>query len=149
MNNHVVLSNMFGASGVCLLTTNTGEISPCKEIGRRSQGNFHTIGDSIFALYVENGSLFFQWDKRRWELSGLSIQMSYGHNIQNKSSVFIIEEQSIEYPAWWASDPTFDPNIPERDEEEDYLAYVFAVWNQPELQHALTVAWSNPKGEGV
>jgi len=52
------------------------------------------------------------------------------------------ENFSIEYDAWWADIPSFEPVEPEMDEDEDFMGYIYAVWMNKTLQNNLISSWS-------
>jgi hypothetical protein len=71
----------------------------------------------------------------------LASKIQYAHDFQKKTTTFSVENVTIQYPAWWANDPTFDPNEPERDEDEDLFAYVASLAHNEPLQRSLINTW--------
>lgn len=140
----IVLNHIFGQRGRVLFDVKTGAVNPCPEAKlQRAKGNLHSVAGHTFALYVEEGTLYIQCGNRRWNIAAPDLSISYGHDFQKKTTTFAIEGTEIRYPAWWVDDPHFDPNIPERDEDEDYLGYIFSVRQQPKLQQTLITSWSH------
>ncbi|MEH8019568.1 hypothetical protein MN202_20220 [Rheinheimera muenzenbergensis] len=42
----------------------------------------------------------------------------------------------------WAEIPDFVPVEPEMDKDEDYLAYIYYVWQTPSIQQARLKRWT-------
>ena len=147
MNNQVVLSKIFGRRERVLFDVVTGEIKPTSQT-QKIDGNFHIEAGHVYALYAEGGLLYVQRDTLRWPIDSPEVQMVYGHDLGKQTTSFTLCGHRIDYPAWWQGDPTFEPMEPERDEEEDYLAYLVSVWRQPELQRSLRAAWDGKAATG-
>jgi hypothetical protein len=124
------------ASGVASLKVNVEGVS---------RGNFYLLDQQSLAIYCENNTLFLQIGSDRWDLSSSDTELIYSHDFSRKTTCFDVKSQSksmsIEYMAWWAVIPGFEPIEPEMDEEEDFLGYVFAVWKNKSLQKNLISSW--------
>jgi hypothetical protein len=105
------------------------------------QGNYFAVGDQELSGYASDRNLYLQWNDRRWNFKDLASKIRYAHDFQKKMTTFSVENVSIQYPAWWANDPTFDPNEPERDEDEDLFAYVASLAHNEPLQQSLINTW--------
>ncbi len=144
MNRSVVVASLSDSSDQLLsLDTATGQTTPVAP-GTRAvkQGNSANVDGHVFALYAENGTLWFQWDARRWLFLADDLPVRYSHDLANKTTTFSVADQSITYEAWWSDDPLFDPLIPERDEEMDNLGYYYALKSEPERLQRLLARWS-------
>jgi hypothetical protein len=142
--NELVLARHSGPLGYVHFNVETGEAREFLGTTHvKESGNLYTLQGNTFALYAQEGVLYFQWNKRRWDIVSLCPIISYRHDFQRRTTTFSIEDMKIEYPAWWKDDPAFDPCIPERDEEEDYLGYICAVSQSKTLQQALAQGWGN------
>jgi hypothetical protein len=137
-----VLNQIFGKQRQVNFNVDTGSFSVFngKEI-QKSNGNFYEFGEHTFALYVDFGILYFQWNDHRWDMTSSNLVIEYQHDFKMQTTMFAVNGLKIEYPAWWKNDPHFDPNLPELDEDEDYFGYIFSVKQNQRLQHNLTVAW--------
>ena len=82
-----------------------------------------------------------QFGVQRWPLDG-SVVVNYTHDFDKKTTTFSIGDFSIEYEAWWAFDPTYNKFAPERDEDEDPLAYVYALRMDAQRRGELVRRWS-------
>jgi hypothetical protein len=143
MPRQLLLKRARGPRGTLLFDVATGRTAPAGDVaGARAQGTQATVAEQSFALYAEQGELWFQWNERRWPLAAPDLQLSYAHDLAAAATTFTAGDRSITYPAWWRGDPAFDPLVPEQDEQEDYLAYVVAVWSDPLLQASLLDAWA-------
>lgn len=141
MKHEVVLSKIFDRSERALLDIVTGELKAADQAAK-PVGNCRVEAGHTYALYADGGVLYVQRDAQRWPIASPEVNMRYGHDLDKETTTFDLVGHSIAYPAWWKDDPTFEPAIPERDEEEDYLAYLVSVWQQPDLQETLLKAWS-------
>ncbi|MFZ6760145.1 hypothetical protein ACO0K9_23340 [Undibacterium sp. Ji50W] len=140
----IILERVFGLQGRILFDTHTGCVKPTENSNWHNVcGNSSVLESAIAALYVEEGSLYFQLNANRWNIASPTLSMKYWHVFDKKSTIFSIEEIQIEFPSWWRDDPCFEQNIPEHDEAEDYLGYIFAVWQNKQLQLALINRWSS------
>lgn len=103
------------------------------------------------ALYADDDSLVFQAGKQRFRLHARQVSAEYQHEWRTGDTIFSISdaatEWSIRYTSWWrlrgiaALDVQFTP---ERDEEEDVLAFVFALANDRVAATRLARRWENP-----
>lgn len=112
----------------------------------KPKGNFHLLDQRCVAIYCEDNILILQIDSNKWELSSEDVELRYFHNLANKTTCFEVKSPkksaSIEYKAWWAEIPEFEPVEPEMDEDEDFLGYAFAVWKSKQLQWNLISSWA-------
>lgn len=102
------------------------------------------------ALYADDDSLVFQVGKQRFRLHARNVSAEYRHDWKSGDTVFSISDGSsewtIRYASWWslrgiaAVDVQFTP---ERDEEEDVLAFVFALANDRGVATRLARQWAN------
>lgn len=106
------------------------------------QGNCFVRMGHTFALYANNDSLYFQIDEKYWNLTSPDVHVVYGHDFSKAVTVFSIDDFRLEYHAWWKDDPHFQKNLPERDADEDYLGYIYSVWQDRPLQASLIKAWN-------
>lgn len=137
------LSRVHGPRQVVLFDVATGQTAPADPTDAVIQGNFSIVEGHTCAVYVDDHVLFFQMGAERWPLAEPATKVRYRHDFNAHTTVFTIDGKSIEYPAWWIGDPLFEPPVPERDEEEDYLAYVCEVHRNRSLQASLVEAWSH------
>ncbi|WP_134052121.1 hypothetical protein [Rheinheimera aquimaris] len=111
-----------------------------------SSGNFHNIEGHSVALYAQDGQLKLQIDKKVWLFSSSTLNIDYHHKFQQRLTHFSItspdDNFAIDYRAWWADIPDFEPLEPEMDQDEDYLAYIYEVWKTPSIQQALLERWT-------
>jgi len=141
----VIIGDMFGVGRRVQLDCLTGAVTPVS-VDSKASGNFHIEAGHVYALYAQGGVLYVQCDALRWPVGAPELTMGYGHDLEQQTTSFVLAGHRIVYPAWWANDPAFEPLIPERDEGEDYCAYLVSVWRQPGLQRSLCDAWSTPSG---
>lgn len=106
-----------------------------------AQGNFEHVGEYTFCLYVERGRLYFQADQQRWDFQSPACKLMYRHDIDRQVTQFSVAGKTFEYPAWWRNDPRFEPCLPELDEENDYLGYIFALKDNERLQNRMIEVW--------
>jgi len=141
----IILNRIFGPPERILLDTDTGRVNPMENTDQRNPtGNCCVLDSGIAALYVEKGVLYFQLNANRWDMASSILDMEYWHVFDKKNTIFSVDGIQIEYPAWWRDDPCFEPNLPEYDEVEDYLGYIYAVKQDEQLRLNLTNGWSNP-----
>lgn len=124
-----------------VLDTEQGVFSTQTEECNVTNGSYLNVGGHEFAIFAADQNLFFQWEKMRWNFKELKHSIRYAHDFQRKVTIFSVDGKRLEYPAWWVGDITFDPNIPERDEDEDILAYVANLAKNEELQTVLIKKW--------
>ena len=143
MSQQVIVDPLSGASGLLALDTATGRATPLAA-GTRAvkQGNSTIVDGHTFALYAQDGTLWFQWDARRWPFLAEDLPVRYSHDLAHKTTTFSVADQSITYEAWWSDDPQFEPLIPERDEEMDNLGYYYALKREPQRLQRLLARWS-------
>jgi hypothetical protein len=100
------------------------------------------------ALYAVDDSLVFQVGRQRFHLHAGDVSADYQHEWKSGDTIFSISDGSsqwvIRYASWWslrgiaALDVQFSP---ERDEEEDVLAFVFALANDRLAASKLARRW--------
>ena len=126
----------------CLSGEATNEVSPDK----KPTGNMHHINGYNIALYLQDGQLKLQINSQIWIFASKELKISFYHDVLQRTSHFSITSPqgdfTLEYPAWWSEMPDFEPFEPEMDKDEDYLAYIYEVWQQPTIQNALQKRWS-------
>jgi hypothetical protein len=143
MNRPIIVGSLNEAPSLLALDTTTGQTVPAPDGARAiKQGNSTSVDGHTFALYAEGGTLWFQWDTRRWPFMAKDLPVRYSHDFTNKTTTFSVGDQSITYEAWWSDDPQFEPLIPERDEEMDNLGYYYALKREPERLQRLLSRWS-------
>ena len=106
------------------------------------QGSCAVINEEKFGVFAMDNQLYFQWGHKRWNFQDLDSKIKYQHDYQRGVTRFSIESAVVEYQAWWVGDPIFDPNLPERDEEEDFLGYVSYLARDGNLRKNLIKSWS-------
>jgi len=141
MTKALALRNVGNPSEIVLLDTAHGTFSHQANSTLDVQGNYMLKGVNEFAVFADHGDLYFQWNDRRWALHGIGARISYSHDFHRKVTKFSVDDESIEYQSWWAGDNTFNINIPERDEDEDYLAYVANLAQNEAMQQNLLRSW--------
>ncbi|NRD72174.1 hypothetical protein HQQ94_02755 [Shewanella sp. VB17] len=119
---------------------------PVTDIDEKSKGNFHLLEQNIVAIFSLNSLLILQIGDKKWDLSSEDTLLRYSHDFIKKTTIFEVElnelNVSIEYEAWWAGIPNFEPIKPEIDEDEDFMGYIYAVWMNKGLQQHLISIWS-------
>ncbi|WP_277252494.1 hypothetical protein, partial [Neptunomonas phycophila] len=104
------------------------------------------LGQRKVAIFRDGNQLILQIGEKKWNLSSQDVVLRYSHNFSKKVTVFEVEldgeNLSIEYDAWWADIPSFEPVEPEMDEDEDFMGYIYAVWMNKTLQNNLISSWS-------
>ncbi len=123
------------------LDIDTGRFTPVDPASApRTHGTLAVVQGQTFALYVDAGTLWLQWNERRWPMADLAL--TYGHDLEAQTTTFAAADRSITYPAWWRGDPAFDPLIPEEDELHDWLAYAAVVHSDPDMQASMLKSWA-------
>jgi hypothetical protein len=138
----VLVADLDGGASVAVLDVESGIAHAGAVGGETPNGNMRVVLGNTVALYAEGEHLFLQIGGRRWDLADPATVISYGHDLNRKTTTLQVGDLRLEYPAWWRDDPAYDPFIPELDEDEDYLAYVYSVAQQPALQENLIKVWS-------
>jgi len=142
----MVLLSLFDKLGLVDFDASTCVVNSNVSASIKPKGSFHLLGQRPLAIYCENNTLILQIDSDKWDLSSVDLQLRYFHNLANKTTRFEVKSPeksvSIEYKAWWADIPGFEPVEPEMDEDEDFLGYVFAVWKNKQLQQSLISTWA-------
>lgn len=110
------------------------------------KGNSDCIAGHNMALYARDGQLHLQIDGQNWLLADAQLRLNFYHNVTKRTSHFTLTSPAanfaIDYPAWWAEISDFVPVEPEMDKDEDYLAYIYHVWQTPSIQQALLKRWT-------
>ena len=111
-----------------------------------ARGNSDCIAGHSISIYARDGQLHLQIDGQSWLLSDTQLRLKFYHNVAKRTSHFALTSPStdfaINYPAWWADIPDFEPIEPEMDKDEDYLAYIYEVWKTPSIQQTLLERWT-------
>ena len=142
MNKTVRLRNVNSPQEIVVLNTVHGTFShPLPNRDEHVHGNYMTVGGQEFGVFASDNNLYFQWNSRRRKLHGLGPRVTYVHDFRGKTTSFSVDDERIQYPAWWIVDTTFDPSMHERDEDEDFLAYVADLAKNDELQKTLIQSW--------
>jgi len=141
MKNTVQLKKIAKPNDIVVLDTVHGVFTAQLGDPRFVQGNYFAVGDQELSVFASDRNLFLQWNDKRWNFKDLASKTRYAHDFQKKMTTFSVENVTIQYPAWWANDPTFDPNEPERDEEEDLFAYVASLVHNEQMQQRLINTW--------
>jgi|GEM_PF-1296989 len=140
--NAIIVKQLFDPIKTFILQKDSGTLEEYKGTSPLpSQGNCHILGDNVFSLYCDESRLFFQWNHSCWNLAERTLKVEYHHDFKNQKTRFSIDGNDIAYDAWWLDDPAFDLNLPELDEEKDYLGYIYSVYKQPSLQEKLISNW--------
>lgn len=142
----MILSRPFDKGDLVDFDTITGAVGFNVRVSEKPKGNFHALDQTCLAIYSDDNSLILQIDSDKWDLSSEDIELRYFHNLAKRTTCFEVRFRdkafSIEYKAWWAEIPGFEPVEPEMDEDEDFLAYVFEVWKNKKLQRSLINRWA-------
>jgi hypothetical protein len=142
----MILSKPFDKGDLVDFDVSTGVAISNVGVSVKPKGNFHLLDQKLLAIYCEGNTLILQLDTDKWELSSVDVELMYFHNLANKTTCFEVKSPeksvSIEYKAWWAEIPGFEPVEPEMDEDEDFLGYVYAVWKNKQLQGSLISSWA-------
>jgi hypothetical protein len=111
-----------------------------------ASGNLHQVDGHSVALYALDGQLYLQIDTKIWPFSAQQLKLSYHHKVPQQQTHFALSSPTgdfaIDYPAWWANIPDFELVEPEMDKDEDYLAYIYEVWQTPSIQQTLLKRWT-------
>jgi hypothetical protein len=142
LTRRIVLTRVHGPAPPVLFDCATGRLEAAAPPPGRARGKLHQVDGHAFALYALDAHLYFQWGAQRWEPGDMACRPRYQHELARQRTAFALDGKALSYAAWWAGDPLFNKFIPERDQEEDYLGYVFALWTDRDLQRALIAAWS-------
>lgn len=136
-----VLLNDLPSKPQLVLDKLTGVLYPVRGEAVPFRGCVNHVEDKIFSLYAEDGDLMLQLGALRWPLDGF-VAVNYTHDFSKKTTTFSIGNFSVEYEAWWAFDPTYDKFAPERDEDEDPFAYMYALRMDAQRRSELIKRWS-------
>ena len=142
----MILSKPFDKGDLVDFDVSNGEVNTNVDESSRPKGNLHFLDHRCLAIYCEGNTLILQVGSDMWRLNSEDVKLRYFHNLANKTTCFEVKSPekslSIEYKAWWAEIPGFEPVEPEMDEDEDFLGYVFAVWKNKQLQDRLISSWA-------
>lgn len=141
MNKTIQLQKIAKPNDIVALDTTRGIFTAQQGNPQFVQGNYVSVDGQELSVFAADKNLFFQWNDRRWNFKDLASTVRYYHDFPTKTTTFSIDNVTIQYPAWWANDPTFDPNEPERDEDEDFFAYVAGLAHNDSLQRNLINSW--------
>ncbi|MDX1537751.1 hypothetical protein [Arsukibacterium sp.] len=107
----------------------TGQITANIDDGLDS-GIFDRVAGHNIALYAEDHRLILQIDKQIWPFPA-GVQLNLQDNKASNARRFTIapakQNFSIEYPAM--------------AQDQDYLAYIVAIWQSATLRQALLEKW--------
>lgn len=141
----MILSKPFDKGDLVDFDATIGAVSLSVNVSGKPKGNFHLLDQKCLAIYCEGNALILQIGSDKWEFYSGDIELRYFHNVAKRTTCFEVKSQeksvSIEYKAWWAEIPGFEPVEPEMDEDEDFLGYVFSVWKNKQLQERLISNW--------
>ncbi len=141
MPRQILLQRAQGPREALLLDIDSGRSTPAGvSPDTPAHGTLATVEGQTFALYVDQATLWLQWNERRWPLA--DAVLTYGHDLDAETTTFTAGDRTITYPAWWRGDPTYEPLIPEEDEVQDWLAYAVAVKSDPKLQAGMLNSWA-------
>ncbi|MGI2112690.1 hypothetical protein ACRN9G_03710 [Shewanella frigidimarina] len=142
----MILSRPFNNGELIDFDNSTSTFKSVINIGEKPKGNFHLLGQRKVAIFSDDNLLILQIGEKKWNLSSEDVVLRYSHNCSKKMTTFEVESDgqdiSVEYEAWWAGIPSFEPIEPEMDEDEDFMGYVYAVWMNKVLQQKLISSWS-------
>ena len=142
----MILSKPFDNGDLIDFDCSTATINPVVIVAEKPKGNFHLLEQRNVAIYSDNNALKLQIGEDVQNLSSGEAVIRYFHNVSRKTTCFEVESEgritSIEYKAWWAEIPGFEPVEPEMDEDEDFMGYIYAVWNNKQLQQSLIATWA-------
>lgn len=124
-----------------MLDKETGALTPVRHEALPARGACAPIGGQTFCLYEEDSRLFLQFGIRRWAIEP-AVALNYAHDFDRKMTTFDIGDFRIEYAAWWSDDPAFNKFIPEEDEDFDFLAYVYRLWQDEARRQDLIRRWA-------
>ena len=141
MPRSIFVKRVQGPPETVRLDIDSGRIAPADPAPEpRTHGTLAIIQGHTFALYVDQATMWLQWNERRWPLT--TMRLTYGHDLDAETTTFTADDRSITYPAWWRGDPAYEPLIPEEDEVQDWLAYAVAVQSDAKLQASLLKSWA-------
>ena len=142
----MILSKPFDKGEFIDFDSSTCNFKSVVNIDEKPKGNFHLLGQNKVAIFSDNNQLILQIGDKTWNLSSQDIVLRYSHSLSKKMTSFEVKSNgqniSIEYEAWWAGIPSFEPIEPEMDEDEDFMGYIYAVWVNKALQQSLISSWS-------
>jgi hypothetical protein len=140
MTRHIFVKRVQGQPEPGTLDIDSGRFTPIDpSAAPRTHGTLALIEGQTFAIYVDQGTLWLQWNERRWPMA--DVALTYGHDLDAQTTTFSAADRSITYPAWWRGDPTYEPLVPEEDEVHDWLAYAAAVKSDAKLQAGMLKSW--------
>ena len=141
MSRHTFVSRVQGQPVTYRLDIDSGRCAPADgSPDVTTHGTMAIIQGQTFALYVDQGTLWLQWNERRWPMADVALM--YGHDLEAETTTFTADGRSITYPAWWRGDPTYEPLIPEEDEVHDWLAYAAVVKSDRKMQASMLQSWA-------
>ncbi|MEN7433113.1 hypothetical protein VA599_20440 [Chromobacterium sp. TRC.1.1.SA] len=141
MKKNIVLKKATYPHEIVILDAESGRFSMQPAVDSIVQGNYAVVCGDEFGVFATGKNLYFQWNDKCWNFQDIGLMVKYQHDLQRGVTRFSIGDAVIEYPAWWVGDIDFDPNVPERDEDEDFLGYVAHLACDEDLQLVLINSW--------
>ena len=141
MKKFVKLRKIPSSDETVVLDTERGTFATQPGSSESIEGNYTIENGQELSVFAADHNLFFQWNNKRWNFKDLRAKLRYQHDLQRKITIFSIGDVTIQYPAWWVGDPTFQPFIPERDQDEDFFGYIASLARDDEWQRTLIETW--------
>ena len=114
-----------------------------------ANGNYYKAGDSAVALYAVERELYMQIQTTKFLLSDATMTIDYEHDFNRRTTkVRVSDAQAsveLEYEAWWSQLGLAPDDVmfaPERDAEEDQLAFLRDMLNNASWHHRMLEKWS-------
>lgn len=127
----------------------SGEVVDRVPRGDRRDGNCYAVAERWVALYADGGGLILQIGTEKFALDAGATKLEYHHDWRAGETHFAASDPArrvaLRYPSWWAKiglKPAQVKFEPERDEDEDNLAYIYEVWKDPAQQQRLATLWA-------
>jgi hypothetical protein len=141
MKKFICLKKIVSPNETVLLDTESGTFNVRPGSSEQVQGNYIALYGHEVSIFATDKNLFLQWGTERWNFKDVRPILKYEHDFNNKTTFFSVGDKAIRYLAWWADDPTFDPNLPERDEDEDFFGYVARLADDEQFRQVLIQSW--------
>lgn len=110
-------------------------------------GVYYELEGVGVSLLVVDGGLRLQIGRESFDAA--QIQLCYRHDFEAGTTRFEvragISTTALSYPAWWAVLGLSPEQVrfePERDEDEDFLAFIAQTVNDPERRASFCAQWS-------
>jgi len=126
--------------------------------GKRGEeiAGFFAERDGEEAAVLRRGSrVALQIGDRSWDLIDPDVRLVYAHRDGGRTEFEVwrggARDYGVTYPSWWVDAPelldpiTGGPN----DEDEDFLAYVFAIWRSEVIEESLAKGWIDSNAPAV